>query len=95
MYNLIFIDGWKKASALSCLFGFDNDYLSQCARIGSLPKEWGSMLWDGTWYIKPPICIIELIESGYTATKVTPLDDVNQYDMVISIGRLTSIGFWR
>jgi len=95
VYDLVFIAGWKKASALSFMFGLNEDYFTQASRLNSLPKDWETMRWDGTNYIKPPERVRHLIDSGYKAFKVNKGDEVDSDCIVIKIGRSVSVGFWK
>lgn len=94
-YDLIFLDGWKKATAMALILGLVDDYFTQVVRFNSLPNGWESRCIDGTLYLRPPEEVRVLIEQGYTANKLINNDDTNQYDRIIQVGKMTKVGFWR
>ena len=94
-YDLTFLDGWKKATALSNMFGLVDDYFTQAVRFNATPKGWEATYVDGTLYLKPPEKIRDMIQSGYTAVKISSDDDISQYDYTFKVGKMTTIGFWK
>lgn len=94
-YDVIFIDGWKKAAAVSVLLGLADNHFTQASRLKSLQKGWESRYIDGTLYVRPPQEIRVMLESGYVATKIVGNEDITQYEKVFKVGKMTTVGFWR